>query len=105
MRSLVPTVHVDVGRRMGEKRESAWTYMVHCMAMYKTTVYLPDDLKAQLERTAAETRRSEADLIREGIRLAIGQHQPPAPRSGIFDSGDPSLAERVDELLKGFGER
>ncbi len=78
--------------------------MVDCMAMYKTTVYLPDDLKAELERTAAETRRSEADIIREGIRLAIAQHLPPAPRSGIFD-GDPELSERVDELLTGFGRR
>jgi plasmid stability protein len=73
--------------------------------MYKTTVYLPDELKAQLKRTAAETGRSEADLIREGIRLALVQCLPPAPRSGIFDSGDPRLSERVDELLKGFGKR
>ena len=72
--------------------------------MHKTTVYLPDNLKLELERTAAETRRSEADLIREGIQLAIEQYLPPAPHSGIFDSGDPSLAERVDELLRGFGE-
>jgi hypothetical protein len=72
--------------------------------MYKTTVYLPDELKAELERTASEVRRSEADLIREGIRLAIAQHLPPAPHSGVFDSGDSSLSERVDELLRGFGE-
>src|SRR5439155_459685 len=39
--------------------------------MQKTTVYLPDDLKAAIERTAAETGRSEADLIREGVRLAV----------------------------------
>jgi Arc/MetJ-type ribon-helix-helix transcriptional regulator len=75
------------------------------MAMFKTTVYLPDELKSQLERTASETRRSEADLIREGIRLAIAQHLPPTPRSGIFDSGESSLSERVDELLQGFGKR
>jgi hypothetical protein len=28
----------------------------------------------------------------------------PAPRSGIFDSGDGTLSKRVDELLAGFGE-
>ena len=39
--------------------------------MCKTTVYLPDDLKAELKRVAAETGRSQADLIREGIRLAV----------------------------------
>lgn len=73
--------------------------------MYKTTVYLPKDLKAQLERTAAETGRSEAEIIRDGIRLALAKHTPPAPSFGIFDLGDPTLSERVDELLKGFGEQ
>jgi len=73
------------------------------MAMYKTTVYLPDDLKSELERVAKESGLSEAELIREGIRLAISRHVPPEPRAGIFDSGDPGLSERVDELLAGFG--
>jgi Ribbon-helix-helix protein, copG family len=72
--------------------------------MNKTTVYLPDDLKAALQRAAAESGRSEAEIIREGAWLAIAKQKPPAPRSGLFDSGDPSLSERVDELLQGFGE-
>lgn len=73
------------------------------MAMQKTTVYLPDDLKAELRRTAAETESSEAEIIREGIRLALDRRLPPLPSFGIFDSGDGSLSERVDELLEGFG--
>jgi Arc/MetJ-type ribon-helix-helix transcriptional regulator len=73
--------------------------------MQKTTVYLPDDLKADLERTAVATGRSSAELIRAGIRLAIAQETPPIPRSGIFESDDPSLSERVDELLADFGQR
>jgi len=72
--------------------------------MHRTAVYIPDDVKAELERVAAETGRTEADLIREGIRLALAQVTPPAPQSGIFASGDPHLSERVDELLDaGFG--
>ena len=71
----------------------------------KTTIYLPDDLKVALERTARETQRSEADIIREGIRLAVAQRETPAPRSGIFDSGDPSLSERVDDMLADFGKQ
>jgi Arc/MetJ-type ribon-helix-helix transcriptional regulator len=73
--------------------------------MQKTTVYLPDDLKSDLERTAVATGRSSAELIRAGIRLAIAQETPPAPRSGIFQSNDPSLSERVDELLADFGRQ
>ncbi len=73
--------------------------------MYKTTVYLPDDLKTELERVAAETGRSEAELIREGVRLVLAQCTPPPPRCGIFDSGHSDLSERVDELLAGFGQR
>ncbi len=72
--------------------------------MQKTTVYLPDDLKDALQQTAAETGRSEADLIREGIRLAIERRVPPAPTIGLHISDDPSFAERVDEHLKGFGQ-
>jgi hypothetical protein len=54
---------------------------------------------------AAETGRSEADVIREGIRIAVSRNTPPAPRSGIFESDDPSLSARVDEILEGFGSR
>jgi hypothetical protein len=74
------------------------------MAMQKTTVYLPDELKAALEQAATETGRSEADLIREGVRLAIERCTPPAPTIPIFVSDDPHFAERVDEHLTGFGE-
>jgi metal-responsive CopG/Arc/MetJ family transcriptional regulator len=71
--------------------------------MRKTTVYLPEDLKADLERAANESRRSEAELIREGIRMAIARLTPPTPRIGIFSSSDPHFAERIDEYMTGFG--
>ena len=72
--------------------------------MQKTTVYLPDDLKVALARTAADTGRSEADLIREGVRMAVAQHAP-SPTIPIFVSDDPHFAEHVDDHLAGFGER
>jgi hypothetical protein len=37
----------------------------------KTTVYLPDEVKAGLERVAGETGRSEADQKRCALRLAF----------------------------------
>jgi hypothetical protein len=65
----------------------------------RTTVYLPDDLKAALERTAAGQGRSEADLVREGVHLVSERYATPEPRLPLFASGDPTLAERVDEAL------
>ena len=73
--------------------------------MEKTTVYLPDELKAALRRQARSTGRSEAELIREGIGLVTGTHRIAEPRLPLFASGKPDLAERADELLDGFGER
>ncbi len=73
--------------------------------MRKTTVYLPEALKRRLERVAQDQNRSEADLIREAIeRFTAGQARP-RPRLPLFSSVDPGLADRVDEVLRGFGER
>ena len=73
--------------------------------MEKTTVYLPDELKRALRRAARSTGRSEADLIREGVGLVTGTHRIAEARLPLFESGQPDLADRVDELLTGFGER
>lgn len=71
----------------------------------RTTVYLPDDLKAALERTAAARGASEAEVIRDALTEATSAHAFPRPRLPLFDSGDPTLAESVDEALRsGFGE-
>lgn len=73
--------------------------------MKRTTVYLPADLKAALERTAAAEQRSEAEVIRSALAAATASEAYPRPRLPLFDSGDPTLAERVDEhLAAGFGE-
>lgn len=73
--------------------------------MEKTTVYLPEELKRALRRAARSTGRSEAELIREGIGLVTGTHRIAEPRLPLFESGQPDLAERVDALLHGFGDR
>jgi hypothetical protein len=73
--------------------------------MQKTTVYLPDELKRALARTATNRGVSEAELIREALRAATADNPPPDPRVPLFKSGQRHLAERVDESLAGFGER
>ena len=69
--------------------------------MRKTTVYLPESLKRDVERQARQRSCSEAEVIRQAIQDAVSR---PKPRSGIIP-GDSSWAERVDDLLDGFGER
>ncbi len=68
----------------------------------KTTIYLPDDLKAALTREAQRRQCSEAEVVRDAISRAVAR---PLPRGGIIKGGGEPIAERVDELLKGFGER
>ncbi len=73
--------------------------------MKRTTIYLPDELKAALERTAAAEGKSEAEIVRLAVASATAEHISPRPRLPLFKTGDPTLAERVDEeLVEGFGE-
>lgn len=67
---------------------------------HKTTVYLPEELKAAVEREAQRRGSSEAEVIRQAIAQAVGR---PRPNPAII-GGEP-IAERIDELLAGFGER
>lgn len=72
----------------------------------RTTIYLTEDQKAELEAIAGRTRRTEAELIREGVDHVIELHRPrrrkPRP---LFAFNDPILddPDRVDEALEGFG--
>jgi len=69
----------------------------------KTTVYLPDDLKAAIKRAAKQRGQSEAEVIRDSIRMGVGADRP-RPRGALYSGREP-IADRVDELLEGFGER
>lgn len=71
--------------------------------MKKTTLYLPDELKAELERAAREDRRSEADVIRSAVAVALDARRPRKPRLAVAESGDPDLAGHLDDALDGFG--
>ena len=67
--------------------------------MHKTTVYLPDDLRDALRRAARAAGRSEADLVREGVRLVAEGAPAPEPTIPLGRSDDPHLAENVDRIL------
>lgn len=67
----------------------------------KTTLYLPTNLKQRIEDEATRQGVSEAEVIRRVLDNGL---ERPRPKGGLFS--DPDLdARRVDEYLKGFGER
>lgn len=72
--------------------------------MQKTTVYIPEDIKRALAAVAAARGVSEAELIREALRILVLESSPPRPRVPLFKSGKRHLAERIDQALVGFGE-
>jgi Ribbon-helix-helix protein, copG family len=72
--------------------------------MEKTTVYLPAALKRRLAQAARRRGQPEAALIRAAIERLLVEEARPRPTLPLFRSGDPTLAERVDEALVGFGE-
>ena len=71
--------------------------------MVKTSVYLDDQQKADLDQVSQITGRSQADLIRDGISQVIHDHlaRRPKMRARFHDS---SLVGKTEDLLEGFGE-
>lgn len=66
----------------------------------KTTVYLPDELKAGIEREARRRGVAEAQVIRDALTEGLRR---PQPRGPLF--GAEPFAARAEQLLEGFGER
>jgi Ribbon-helix-helix protein, copG family len=80
-----------------------WCQRWYHTCVEKTTIYLPEDLKAAVKRVARRRAVSEAEVIRESIRAAVGGARP-RPRGALYSSSE-KISRRVDELLDGFGER
>ena len=72
----------------------------------KTTLYLPDELKKQVETVAKAEGSSEADVIRDALSSSLEGRLPPEPRIPLpgFSLKNSKIAERADELMDGFGE-
>ena len=71
--------------------------------MNKTTVYLPEDLKQAVTAMARLRGISEAELIRQAVAEAVAGAQ--VPQRGAVFASDVLLADEVDALLVGFGDR
>lgn len=74
--------------------------------MFKTSVYLTAEEAAALRRAAAATGRSQADLIREGVRRVVADAPPRTFRSRGLGEGPayapPDPAE-LEQRLTGRG--
>lgn len=81
--------------------------MAYHEIMVRTTIYLPDDLKAALEARAEADGRTESDLIREALAEKLRGPGKTARqmRFGMFDSGATTTSTDVDDVLAatGFG--
>ena len=86
---------------------TGWSYRQrqrwYHISMDKTTIYLPTELKSAIKRVARQRGVSEAEVIRDSIRDAVGDDRP-RPRGGLFASRSP-IAREAEEHLPGFGER
>jgi hypothetical protein len=73
----------------------------------RTTIYLTDAQKQELEVLSERTTRTESDLIREGVDQMLDAHRLRRRKPGaLFALSDPVLDDpsRVEEALEGFGE-
>lgn len=69
--------------------------------MVKTTVYLETDIALQLKQLATAEGRPQAELIRDALHEYTQRRKRPAiPGLGEFDSGQTSVSERAEDLLR-----
>ncbi|MEO3804350.1 CopG family transcriptional regulator [Nonomuraea sp. B1E8] len=75
--------------------------------MPEVSLYLPEDVLSRVAEAARAHEMSEGDYIREAVTRALAEEivgERPRPRLPLFDSGDPSFAGSVDDVLaRGFG--
>jgi metal-responsive CopG/Arc/MetJ family transcriptional regulator len=65
--------------------------------VYKTTVYLPEDIRHGLDGAARDTGRSRAELIREALRTYLADRQAPRRESFGRHRSHGTFAARDDE--------
>ena len=70
----------------------------------RTTIYLPDEMKSEIEREAARRGVTEAEVIRAAVNAHIETRSTRRPQLPVFPEGlGEEIGTRVDELLEGMG--
>lgn len=73
----------------------------------RTTIYLTDAQKEELEMLSERTTRTESDLIREGVDQVLDAHRVAGQKPGaLFALSDPVLddPDQAEQALEGFGQ-
>ena len=71
--------------------------------MVKTSVYLDEGLKQDLDKVSALTGRSLAELLRDGANQVVHDHLRRRPKMQE-PFCEPGLVGKVDELLESLGQ-
>ena len=70
----------------------------------RTTIYLPDEMKAAIEREAARRGVTEAEVIRGAVEKELAVESVRREIWAVVPEGiDEELAGRVDEILEELG--
>ncbi|GGA35845.1 CopG family transcriptional regulator [Okeania sp. KiyG1] len=68
--------------------------------MKSTTIYLPEETKANLQKLATQTRKSIPEIIQELITDYLTKKTQKLPKSvGMGSSGRSDLSSKAEELL------
>jgi Arc/MetJ-type ribon-helix-helix transcriptional regulator len=67
--------------------------------MIKTIVYLSEEEAEALRRTAAQTGRSQSELIREGVRRVTAGRRRRFRSMGVGEGTGEAVGRQAEELL------
>ncbi|MDH3692911.1 MAG: ribbon-helix-helix domain-containing protein [Gammaproteobacteria bacterium] len=72
--------------------------------MFRTTVYLDDEIAVAIRHLSKTQKRSQADIIRDALSRYLKQAErqggrPPLRGIGAYRSGRSDVSEKAEELL------
>ena len=68
--------------------------------MHKTTIYLPEDLRHDIEVLAKQEKRSKADFIRNALKTYVDQRPRRLPKSIGMGQDGALPGDQIDDWLK-----
>ena len=71
----------------------------------RTTIYLPDEMKAAVEREAARRGVTEAEVILDSVETSLATSEQPKPQLPVFPDGlGEDIAGQTEKILESYGD-